>query len=483
MNNLSTRHLWWLLLCILGLRLATLGLYPLMDTSEARYAEMARKMLELDDWVTPMFDYGVPFWGKPPLAFWSQALGMQWLGINEFAVRLPAWLFHLASCLLLIRFARQEYDERTGLLAAILFSSSSLGLLAAGVVLTDPALSFAIVLASYGFWRGTVHGERTWALAGFFGLGLGLLAKGPLVLVLVGAQAGLWTLFNRQWRSVWQLPWLTGLGLMLLVAVPWYVLAEWRTPGFLDYFLVGEHWKRYVISDWAGDLYGSAHERPYASIWLELLMALLPWSLLLPLLYKVYRQPGRMDRRLSFVTLWALVTPLFFTFSGNILWTYVLPALPAWCLLLALALSSPRHRGARRTSLLVLGLALLLPLGLLFTVTNDSALQRPQNQQAMTLAWNSLQASQPAPLYYWGRRSYSAQFYTAGQARRIENLEQLPSDQAFYLVRRQKDLAPVSQQLAARGCQERLRASQSVLFQCPRQPPRQPGIDGPAPTG
>jgi 4-amino-4-deoxy-L-arabinose transferase-like glycosyltransferase len=35
-----------------------------MDTSEARYAEMARKMVELNDWITPMFDYGVPFWGN-----------------------------------------------------------------------------------------------------------------------------------------------------------------------------------------------------------------------------------------------------------------------------------------------------------------------------------------------------------------------------------------------------------------------------------
>lgn len=122
MNALPKRTLWWLLLGILGLRLASLGLYPLMDTSEARYGEMARKMLELGDWVTPMFDYGVPFWGKPPLAFWSQALAMQLLGINEFAVRLPAWLFHVASCLILIRFAREEYDERSGLLAAILFS-------------------------------------------------------------------------------------------------------------------------------------------------------------------------------------------------------------------------------------------------------------------------------------------------------------------------------------------------------------------------
>ena len=59
---------------VVALRLLTLGLYPLTDPTEARYAEMARKMLDTGNWLTPMFDVGVPFWGKPPLAFWMSAL-------------------------------------------------------------------------------------------------------------------------------------------------------------------------------------------------------------------------------------------------------------------------------------------------------------------------------------------------------------------------------------------------------------------------
>ncbi|NBF08079.1 ArnT family glycosyltransferase [Pseudomonas sp. Fl4BN1] len=469
MSRLSIRTLWWLLLAILGLRLISLGLYPLMDTSEARYGEMARKMLELDDWVTPMFDYAVPFWGKPPLAFWSQALSMQLLGVNEFAVRFPAWLFHLGSCLLILRFAREEHDLRTGLYAAIIFSSTTLGFLSAGVVLTDPALGFALLLATYGFWRGTVRGDRCWALAGFFGLGLGLLAKGPLVLVLVGAQAGLWTLFNRQWQALWRLPWVPGLGLMLLVAVPWYVLAEIRSPGFLDYFLVGEHWKRYVVSDWAGDLYGSAHARPAGSIWLDLLLALFPWSLWLPLLWLQRRQYLAQPRYFSFVALWALVTPAFFTLSGNILWTYVLPALPAWSLLLATAWPTCQPTAGRFAQAAALGSGLLLPVGLLLAVIEGSLFARPNNQQALATAWTVLQASEPGPLYYWGRRSYSGEFYSAGQARQIEDFSLLPNTPRFYLARREKDLKHGLAELASLACTEQLRASQSVLFKCVRR--------------
>ncbi|MDD1614637.1 MAG: GtrA family protein, partial [Methylococcaceae bacterium] len=59
-----------LLTTLLAIRVITLGLYPLYDPSESRYAEMSRKMLETGNWVTPLINYGVPFWGKPPLTIW-----------------------------------------------------------------------------------------------------------------------------------------------------------------------------------------------------------------------------------------------------------------------------------------------------------------------------------------------------------------------------------------------------------------------------
>ena len=64
------------------------------------------------------------------------------------------------------------------------------------------------------------------------GLGLGLLAKGPLTLILAGLPIGLWALLEWRWRALWRgLPWIRGSLLMLLVAAPWYLLAELKTPG------------------------------------------------------------------------------------------------------------------------------------------------------------------------------------------------------------------------------------------------------------
>ncbi|MDQ6158199.1 phospholipid carrier-dependent glycosyltransferase, partial [Pseudomonas aeruginosa] len=257
---------WFLLALAFAIRLLSLGSYPLMDTTEARYGEVARKMAELGDWITPWYDVGVPFWGKPPLAFWLSAGGQLLLGANEFASRLPHWLLGVLVLWLVWDWQARE-DRRQARIACVLLGSSALFFVASGAVMTDMALALALVLAMRGFWLG-LHGaegirrREGWLM--FLGLGLGLLAKGPLTLILAGLPIGLWTLLEWRWRALWRgLPWIRGSLLMLLVAAPWYLLAELKTPGFLEYFLLGEHWQRFVTAGWDGDRYGNAHAYPY----------------------------------------------------------------------------------------------------------------------------------------------------------------------------------------------------------------------------
>lgn len=432
MSIRQERTLWIALAIILLMRLLALGSYPLMDTSEARYAEMARKMVESGDWITPMFDYNVPFWGKPPLSFWTQAASMQLFGINEFSARLPAWLFHVGSCFLIIRLGTHEFSRAAGIWAAIIFSSTALGFVASGVSLTDPALSFSLLLASYGFWRWINYSDKLGANLGFIGLGLGLLAKGPLILILMGLLALSWVVLNRQWQQLFKLPWLSGLSLMLMLAVPWYVAAELKTPGFLDYFFIGEHWSRYVVSKWEGDLYGSAHARPYGTIWLQLGLALFPWILFLPRWLRKWKAASPFE---IYLWLWALVTPIFFTFAGNILWTYLLPALPAWALLLA----SKIEDDGRIIKRAALACALILPTIGVTIILLGVLEARPQNQRDIVRAWLNEQSTEPAPLIYPGRRSYSSEFYSSGESLNIKDPIAWPKNGAFYLSRRLRD--------------------------------------------
>ncbi len=134
-----------------------------------------------------------------------------------------------------------------------------------------------------------------------------------------------------------------------------------------------------------GDLYGSAHARPTGAIWMDLMLAL--FSLDAAVASGVLRPAplGPVGSLLyGFIALWALATPVFFTFSGNILWTYLLPSLPAWSLLLAGALKAvPWQTGKTIIGLI---LALLLPVWLLIAAIDGRAFNQPNNQRELARA-------------------------------------------------------------------------------------------------
>ncbi|WP_198021877.1 ArnT family glycosyltransferase [Algiphilus aromaticivorans] len=338
-----------------------MALLPYADTTEPRYAEIARIMAESGDWITPWFDAGVPFWGKPPLAFWLQALSFRALGVSEFAGRLPSWLANLGIVYLTYRTARSLHPHpggsssaQAGLWAALIYSTTALAFISAGTVMTDSFLALGTTLTIASLIIRLQGGAWYWGYAFFVGLAIGLLAKGPLALVLTGLPTAFWVLVTGQWRTLFRtLPWLQGTLMMLALAVPWYILAELKTPGFLDYFIVGEHFKRFLVSDWSGDLYGSAHDFPRGTIWLFLLAASFPWGLIALAVWVRGRWSGnavahpwqpRCPGTVSLLLAAALSPAVFFTFSGNILHTYLLPGLPFLAILTAGAIAASNER-------------------------------------------------------------------------------------------------------------------------------------------
>ena len=176
-----------------------------------------------------------------------------------------------------------------------------------------------------------------------------MLAKGPIVGIMTLLPLLLWAMSGRQWRTLAALPWLAGCLLALLIALPWYLFAEQRSPGFLEYFIVGEHFLRFIQPGWSGDLYGKAHQEFPGMIWVLWFQATAAWGVLMALVSGRYvlaqaRQKSwtwpRSSEWQSYLAWWMLTPLLFFTFSGNILWTYVLSGIPAFALLLASQQSS-----------------------------------------------------------------------------------------------------------------------------------------------
>ena len=209
---------------------------------------------------------------------------------------------------------------------------------------------------------------------------------------------------------------------MLLIAVPWYVLAEIKTPGFLHYFFIGEHWLRFVDSGWSGDLYGSAHARPRGSMWLLGFLAILPWSIvgLIVMDKKIHSTNLRLnlDDWQLYLLLWLLIPFVFFTFAGNILYTYVLPSVPALALLLAKPLTSVYRPYAFVGFVVPVMIAVFGPI-----LIYDRFVEKSQQTLiADYRAYNSF-----SQIIYLYQRPYSAAFYSNGQARLALTDEQMLS--------------------------------------------------------
>ncbi len=452
------RGLALLILVVVGVRLATLAAYPLMDSTESRYAEIARKMLETGDWLVPQFDYGVPFWGKPPLSTWLSAASMAAFGVGEFAARLPSFLLLLGCGAPVALLATMRGGRDQGLWTLALFATTGLVFIAAGAVMTDPALVLGTTLSMAGFWTATNGPDRNRRSAGivfFVGLAVGLLAKGPVAAVLTLLPIAGWALWTGQWRAVWRrLPWVAGFMLTALLVVPWYWAAERASPGFLDYFLVGEHWKRFAETGWKGDLYGAAHARPRGTIWLYWIAAALPWSLvgLLWLIRAGVRRRGDMrtlvaDPWRAYLLLWTVAPMVFFTVSGNILATYVLPGLPAFALLTGdiWRPTGDDARSLRPAVRAVLAAGIIVPLVFVAVIaTQRQRFETVLSHKALVQAYEDSRGNDHSRLVYLGQRPASAEFYARGKAEKVTDAAGLAPYRADaaadFVVARAKDL-------------------------------------------
>ncbi|WP_428355616.1 ArnT family glycosyltransferase [Methyloprofundus sp.] len=424
-----------LLLAVLT-RLLGIIEYPLHDPTEARYAEIPRLIIETGNWIMPPFDYDVPFWGKPPLTFWLTAISFKLFGYSEFAARLPVFLLASIVLWLSYRFAKVILGAEKAAFSSVVLISTALFFIASGAVMTDMALCLCISLSMISFWHAlnnpSAQQAKKWSYLFFVGMGLGLLVKGPIVGVLVLLPLIAWVILEKQWLAAWQqIPWFKGSALMLLIAVPWYIIAEIDSPGFINYFLVGEHFKRFVDAGWHGDLYGVAHEHPRGKIWLLWLFASFPWSFIF--IGSAVSWPLRKNKTItlknscqgnwhSYLLLWAIAPMVFFSLSGNILYTYVLPGLPAFAMMVTEMLCLRFDIKAIMHSKWLYAGFIIPVVGLVFmglAWTMPEKLKFEKNQKHLVEIFLNTRQADNSQLSYAGRRLFSIDFHTQGHAKRI----------------------------------------------------------------
>ncbi len=177
-----------------------IGNCPLFDWDEINFAECAREMVVTGDYSSVQLNFN-PFWEKPPLFIWLQALSMNIFGVNEFAARFPNALCGVITLCIIYLMGKKINSPAFGLTWVLVYAGTLLPHFYFKTGIIDPWFNLFIFLS---FYQLLIHfnnpagkeGTKSALFAGFF-LGIATLTKGPAAIVIVGAFIGVYWAIQR----------------------------------------------------------------------------------------------------------------------------------------------------------------------------------------------------------------------------------------------------------------------------------------------
>ena len=301
----------------------------LWEPDEGRYADIAQNFSS-ENWWIPYLN-GTPHIDKPPLVMWLTALCIFLLGADEWVLRLVPWLSGVLMLAVTAQLDRKAGRLNLSLISICILGSSLIWIAFSSILNLDMAIAGMITLSMYIFWTGySEPAASRYRIYFWFALTAGFFIKGLIAFFLPVGIICLFALFERNRKPLLWLISPAGILLSSAVIIPWLILMENRIPGFNEYFLLHEHFQRFLTS---------VHNRnkPVYYYLTALLIGLPPWTFACfrPAFWKNTRHLFRCDPFFRFLTAWFVFVLVFFTASNSKMFGYILPATPALSLILA----------------------------------------------------------------------------------------------------------------------------------------------------
>lgn len=341
-----------------------LGAYSppgLMDDVDAVQAQIARTMLESGDWVTARLNK-IAYMEKPPMKYWLIAAFFGIFGVHDWVARLPIALGAALLAWIVFHFGKWSLSERAGFQAGLAISTCIGLFLFTRVLISDVLVTLSITVALWAFLRIIDTDElnpNRWSVIGAGCISIGILAKGLIAIVFPLGIAGLYLVITKEifQKRVWQrlnLP--LFIFVILVISLPWHILATLRNPPYLDFSVVSEPGKYrgffwfYFFNEHILRFLGKRHPRDYntvplLSFWLLNLVWLFPWSTFLFNLKELkltFNPQNRLERVSILAICWVVVVMFFFSFSTRHEY-YSMPIYPALALLIGFILDKKEN--------------------------------------------------------------------------------------------------------------------------------------------
>ena len=324
------RYLLWTICLATLLIFSEVFSRPLLPPVETRYISVAWEAHVRGDHLVSHLN-SETYAHKPPLLFWLINAVWSVTGLNEHAARLVSPAAGIVCILLTALMARRLWPESAAFHRCVpmMLASMSLWIVFCPVTMFDTLLTCCTLLALLGVLRAEAGAAVTgWLIAGV-ALGLGILAKGPVVLVHVMPAALIAPWWSLRVRTGW-VRWYAGCLVAIVIAAA--IALAWALPSaaaggkaYGDELLFGQTTGRMVNS--------FAHRQPFWWYLPWLPLCLLPWISL----GSVWRgmRLTKLDSPLKFLICWAGASLLILSLVSGKQIYYLLPVIPAFALIFA----------------------------------------------------------------------------------------------------------------------------------------------------
>lgn len=320
---------------------------PPVDRDEPRFAQATKQMVETGDFVDIRYQDEVRY-KKPVGIYWLQAAaveGASALGLPRAQVRI--WLYRVPSLLgaigavLLTYWTALTFVTRRGaVLAALMLCSCVLLGVEARLAKTDAMLLCAAVASMgalariYVPWqRGIDNPRPSFLLPAVFwsALAVGLLLKGPLILMFAALAIITLVAVDRSGGWLWQLRPVWGLIWTLVLVLPWFILIVLRSgESFFADSIGGDMLTKLTSGQ---ESHGAPPGVYFLLFWVTFWPASALAGMAAPAIWRARREPGA-----QFLLAWLVPSWIVFEIVITKLPHYVLPLYPAIAILIAGAL-------------------------------------------------------------------------------------------------------------------------------------------------
>jgi 4-amino-4-deoxy-L-arabinose transferase-like glycosyltransferase len=320
---------------------------PPVDRDEAYFAQATKQMIETGDYVDIRYQDDVRY-RKPVGIYWLQAsvvnaasrLGLANAHTSIWLYRLPSLIGAIGAVLATYWCALAFVSRRGAVLAALMMMSSSILGVEARLAKTDAVLLFTVVAAMAVLARVYLAPRRgdtqpsLGQLAIFWtALAVGILIKGPMILMVVGLAAATLCILDRSARWLLALRPLPGLLWLLVLVLPWFIAIFARVGTQFLIGSVGEDMLAKVASP------QETHGAPPGLYVILFFVTFFPASILAglaaPAVWAVRREAAA-----RFLLAWLVPSWIVFEAVLTKLPHYVLPLYPAIAILTAGAVES-----------------------------------------------------------------------------------------------------------------------------------------------